>query len=143
MALQIVESQNCQSLKLKGWPATAAWTLQQVRDHMQSLPYIAWTDNQQVAALILYRDISSIIEVNFLLTLPEFRRLGLMESLFEILIEKKSLCTFWLEVNANNQGAHQLYVKLGFKNNGLRKNYYRDGGDGLLLERPPNTLGAS
>ncbi len=143
MALQVIEDHSRQTLGFSGWPATSGWSLQQTLDHMQSQPFIAWADNQQVAALILYRHIDSIIEVNFLLTLPAFRRMGLMQSLFEILIEKKSLCTFWLEVNANNPGARQLYVKLGFKNNGLRKNYYRDGGDGLLLERSPKTLGAS
>jgi ribosomal-protein-alanine N-acetyltransferase len=39
----------------------------------------------------------------------------------------------WLEVHEANQAARQLYQKLGFKETGKRKRYYKDGGTAILF----------
>ena len=41
-----------------------------------------------------------------------------------------------LEVRAGNTSAQRLYEKLGFEVAGVRKRYYRDGEDGLIMTTP-------
>ena len=40
-----------------------------------------------------------------------------------------------LEVSSNNQAAINLYDKFGFKTINVRKKYYKDGSDALIMER--------
>ena len=42
-----------------------------------------------------------------------------------------------LEVRAGNLPAKRLYEKLGYEVTGVRKRYYRDGEDGLIMTTPP------
>ena len=60
---------------------------------------------------------------------PEYRRRGIAQSLIEVLIRelknRGSIC-LTLEVRASNEPAVALYEKLGFREVGLRKNYYRN-----------------
>ncbi|GAB2880749.1 ribosomal protein S18-alanine N-acetyltransferase [Microbulbifer echini] len=57
---------------------------------------------------------------------PEWRRRGLAEMLLSRLINslKKDSRRLLLEVRVSNLAAQSLYRKLGFSENGLRKNYY-------------------
>ena len=52
----------------------------------------------------------------------------LLDTLFEVCIEL-SINEISLEVRTSNQAAIELYQKYGFKINGTRKNYYKDGED--------------
>ena len=60
---------------------------------------------------------------------PDYRRRGIAENLclalVEALKEKGNHC-LTLEVRASNDPAKALYEKLGFRQIGLRKNYYRN-----------------
>ncbi|MBE6974721.1 MAG: ribosomal-protein-alanine N-acetyltransferase [Ruminococcaceae bacterium] len=60
---------------------------------------------------------------------PDYRRRGIAESLVDVLIRelknRGSIC-LTLEVRASNAPAIGLYEKLGFREVGLRKNYYRN-----------------
>lgn len=60
---------------------------------------------------------------------PDYRRQGIAEALVEALISKlkdrESHC-LTLEVRASNAPAKSLYEKLGFRQVGLRKNYYHN-----------------
>lgn len=40
-----------------------------------------------------------------------------------------------LEVNENNSGAINFYKKHGFKEISIRKNYYKDGANAIIMER--------
>ena len=40
-------------------------------------------------------------------------------------------------VHAGNLPAKRLYEKLGYEVTGVRKRYYRDGKDGLIMTTPP------
>lgn len=66
----------------------------------------------------------------------EYRNLGiatdLIEKLFEICI-KRHLLSITLEVREGNIPAVNLYKKLGFKEVGLRKNYYKNPSENALL----------
>lgn len=49
-------------------------------------------------------------------------------------------CPCLLEVKANNLPALHLYRSLGFKQVGLRRRFYADGGDAVLMLRQPGPV---
>lgn len=58
---------------------------------------------------------------------PDYRRLGVAWEMLTSLIHngrKAKLTEFTLEVRVSNHAAIKLYEKLGFKNVGIRKNFY-------------------
>jgi len=66
----------------------------------------------------------------------DLRSLGIGKLLLERLI-KMSKCedvvSITLEVNSNNLPAIKLYEKFGFKNVGVRKNYYKNTDDAIIM----------
>lgn len=68
---------------------------------------------------------------------PDYRRQGIGEQLILSLVEKlkaRGSRILRLEVRASNEAAQKLYEKLGFRQLGRRKNYYRHPKeDGLIL----------
>lgn len=67
---------------------------------------------------------------------PEFRGLKLAKKLLEKALEikqNKKIEVFFLEVNVNNESAIKLYEKIGFKTKHVRKNYYENGDDCLVM----------
>ena len=74
---------------------------------------------------------------------PDARRRGiaqgLVEALIQVLKELDSHCLS-LEVRASNEPAKALYGKLGFREIGRRKNYYRNPKEDALILRKEWTL---
>ena len=50
------------------------------------------------------------------------------------IIKKLNLENIYLEVSRINQKAISLYEKIGFKENGIRKNYYSNNTDAILYK---------
>ena len=60
---------------------------------------------------------------------PGFRRMGIGDALISALVENAKNMdaeALFLEVRKSNIPAQKLYIKHGFENCGLRKNFYRD-----------------
>lgn len=72
-----------------------------------------------------------LLEIICLATAPRFQRQGVMELLLETLRSRAR--EIWLEVHGGNGRAIAFYQKMGFVTVGRRKNYYKDGGEALLL----------
>jgi [ribosomal protein S18]-alanine N-acetyltransferase len=71
---------------------------------------------------------------------PDWRGCGLGQVLMLALLDAAmagGAATSTLEVRAGNLPARRLYEKLGYEVTGVRKNYYRDGEDGLIMTTPP------
>lgn len=70
---------------------------------------------------------------------PEHRRLGIADTLINALIDRaneKDLSFVTLEVRKSNVPAIELYIKNGFSEVGLRKNYYtKPTEDAILMTR--------
>ncbi len=67
-----------------------------------------------------------------------YRRRGIGQALVEFLVtelKKKGNYSLALEVRQSNTGAIALYHKLGFRQVGLRPNYYRNPKEGALILR--------
>ena len=58
----------------------------------------------------------------------------LLEALIELCSELK-MKTFTLEVDTENEPAIHLYEKFGFKNLGIRKNYYNNSRDAFIMTK--------
>ncbi|MBQ9757646.1 MAG: ribosomal protein S18-alanine N-acetyltransferase [Clostridia bacterium] len=68
----------------------------------------------------------------------DFRRRGIAQNLISCLIEfcnKEKIFEINLEVRVSNIAAISLYEKMGFVQNGLRKNYYENHEDAYLMQR--------
>jgi ribosomal-protein-alanine N-acetyltransferase len=71
---------------------------------------------------------------------PQYRGCGLGQWLVVSLMEQaqdRGARVATLEVRASNLSAQKLYDKLGFDVVGMRRKYYRDGEDGLIMTTPP------
>ncbi|MBQ2696406.1 MAG: ribosomal protein S18-alanine N-acetyltransferase [Clostridia bacterium] len=75
---------------------------------------------------------------------PNHRRHGLAKQLIENFIDiakREELASLTLEVRAGNQPAISLYQHFGFRQVGLRKNYYEGKEDALLMTLFLNEVG--
>lgn len=88
--------------------------------------------------LLGYAEVRTILDEGTLERIavaPRYRRRGAAEALLRRLIEdgRGRLAFLTLEVRAGNAPAVGLYTKLGFREAGRRKNYYREEGEDALL----------
>lgn len=86
--------------------------------------------------LILCRHVVDEGEVVTLAVTPAARRQGVATALIEAakaFLTGLGAQTLFLEVSARNPGAIKLYAGLGFEQVGLRKVYYADGADALVM----------
>ena len=70
---------------------------------------------------------------------PDWRGCGLGQWLMLALLDAamvRGAASSTLEVRAGNLPARRLYEKLGYEVTGVRKQYYRDGEDGLIMTTP-------
>lgn len=114
------------------------WSLQHFEDELAS--EVATVDlywcRQELAGFLCTWFIAGELQIQNLVTLPQFRRRGIAASLLEHAIERsrlEGLSSIWLEVRASNQPAIKLYERFGFSTNGTRSSYYPDGEDALMM----------
>jgi ribosomal-protein-alanine N-acetyltransferase len=77
-------------------------------------------------------------EIHWFEIFEPFRGSGLSRLFMELLIKelaKMGTKKLLLEVSENNKVALKVYKAVGFKPVGVRKNYYPDGSDAILMER--------
>lgn len=75
-------------------------------------------------------------EYNILNIASKVKNKGYATKLIEKVKDKaknEGIVNLWLEVDAKNQNAINLYEKLGFKQIAIRKKYYKNGNDALIL----------
>ena len=75
-------------------------------------------------------------DINNIAVKKEYRGKGYGKMLMNALIEdakKQNIKAMTLEVRVTNKSAIALYKKLGFKEAGIRKNYYSDKEDALIM----------
>jgi len=117
------------------------WTFQQVQDEIarEISNAVVAVDNNFIVGWITVWCIppfeSQIIQIT---VCPERQRQGIATQLLTHMIETSTalgISTMVLEVREDNTAARRLYEKLGFKDVGVRKNYYKDGSHAVLMER--------
>ena len=91
-----------------------------------------------VLGFVLARRVADVLEIDLIGVVGSRRRLGIGRSLLAALIADESrsgLGETRLELASSNDAARALYRGFGFVVVGLRKRYYPDGDDALLLSR--------
>jgi len=91
---------------------------------------------------ILLRAVADEAEILTLAVAPLVRRNGVGRALVEAAAATaaaRGAESLFLEVSADNAAALALYAAAGFEPAGLRKGYYADGADALVLRRTLNS----
>ena len=94
-------------------------------------------DSDEILGFITYSKNIDFAEINDILVAPAFRRQGLAKQLLkriESLLKDKTQKIF-LEVRESNLSAINLYKSAGFKQISVRKKYYSDGENALVMQK--------
>lgn len=101
--------------------------------------YFIWViGDKNPRGFIVVRNNINTWEIMQLVIDQAYQRQGFASQLLQFVIataQEKQIQKLILEVRASNNPALTLYEKLGFTRTGLRKNYYQDGEDAVLMER--------
>lgn len=111
------------------------YTFQQFHQMFQQDEYKIWIYAQEkiVAYAIVYKNFD-FYELFKIGVSKEFQNTGIGS---QLLMEIKKECgsiPLKLEVSSKNLNAIAFYKNMGFKKDGLRKNYYGQNDDGILME---------
>ena len=91
--------------------------------------WVVALDGERVVGYIGSQSSADETDVMNVAVHPDYRRRGIAESLIESLIRElknRGSHALMLEVRDSNEPAIALYEKLGFRQVGLRKNYYHN-----------------
>ena len=119
---------------------TEAWSEKSVTSELTNVLslWLVAMEEDKVAGYVGSQTVMDETDMMNVAVHPDYRRKGIAEalviSLVEALREKGSHC-LTLEVRASNAPAIGLYEKLGFRQIGLRKNYYHNPKEDALILR--------
>lgn len=100
--------------------------------------YIVAVDQEKVLGYAGLWNICGSADIMNVAVHRDFRRQGIAEGLLTALIDeskKREVFEINLEVRVSNTPARELYKKLGFIENGLRKKYYENNEDAILMQK--------
>lgn len=116
-----------------------AWTYKILADDFvgnQFSLYLVAEDRGQVVGFVVLMNIAGEIHINNIAVKENYRRQGLGEKLLTYGMNsynKEDLFGYTLEVREDNVQAIGLYEKLGFVKLGMRKNYYKNNKNALIM----------
>ena len=85
-----------------------------------------------IIGFIVYSVMYERAEIDYIAVDERYRGKGVSQKLFDYLLLDLKCESISLEVNSNNRRAISFYVKNGFKEVSVRKNYFKDS-DGILM----------
>ena len=100
--------------------------------------YVVAIENDKVLGYIGLWNICGTAEIMDVAVHKDYRRKGIGEGLILKALEKcESMDVFEinLEVRKSNLAARNLYKKMGFTENGIRKKYYENKEDAILMQK--------
>jgi [ribosomal protein S18]-alanine N-acetyltransferase len=115
-----------------------AWEEEAFAELLASPGAFAYVAGEPPEGFILCRAIAGDSEVLTLAVTPPFRRQGVARALLQAaLVEarRRGAEAMFLEVATDNAPAAALYRGAGFTQAGLRRGYYPDGSDALVMRR--------
>jgi ribosomal-protein-alanine N-acetyltransferase len=119
------------------FPLAETWGSEAIARQLALPGVFGWLDPH--GGMILTRVAADEVEVLTLAVIPKVRRQGIGFRLLEAALTHaaaRGARTAFLEVAIGNVAARGLYERSGFEAAGLRRRYYADGTDALVLRRP-------
>lgn len=113
---------------------TDGWSAQMIADQLRVPQTFGLIDDE--GGMALARSVVDEAEILTLAVAPQARRRGIGARLLGILIDQargRGCRMMFLEVSARNLAAQALYHAHGFAPVGLRRRYYEDGSDALIM----------
>ena len=95
-----------------------------------------------VIGICVFQVILDEAQINFFVVDQKYRKQGFGSYLMSYLIKQceiLNITKLLLEVSNTNVTAKKFYSRFDFATVGIRKNYYRDGSDGILKEKKITT----
>ncbi len=115
------------------WPAESF--MAEIENTRVSYP-VVMEENGDIAGYAVVWRIADEVQINNMAVVPEQRGKGYGSALLAHIFETmEPFNVAWLEVRVSNRAAIRLYEKFNFKTRYLRKAYYSDGEDALIMER--------
>jgi len=115
------------------------WSLQTLNKTLEEKSTIALLTqslDKKIISYLFCKYVLDEIEIENITTSNNFCRQGYASKLLNYLIQKGmqlKVKNFFLEVRYSNKKAISLYKKTGFKKLGIRKKYYQDGENAILM----------
>ncbi|UKA57743.1 ribosomal protein S18-alanine N-acetyltransferase [Arthrobacter sp. FW306-2-2C-D06B] len=116
-----------------------AWPMQMFFDELAQVDtrrYVVAEAGGQIVAYAGLMCIEPIADVQTIAVVPEFEGRGIGSAILTELIEearRRGAVEVLLEVRADNPRAQALYARFGFEQIHVRRRYYRDGTDALIM----------
>ena len=116
------------------------WTVETFKQELENpntYYVVAKIDSEIVGFGGIYQILNEM-QLNYIVTKKEKRNLGIASQILDNLISfanNKNIEYITLEVNEKNTNAIKLYEKFGFKQIGLRKKYYNNIDNAILMQK--------
>ena len=116
------------------------WTISTLKNELENLNtyYIIAKIDEEIVGFGGLNQILDEMQLNYIVTKKNKRNLGIASKILDNLISfanTKNITSITLEVNEKNLIAIKLYKKFGFKQIGLRKKYYNNIDNAILMQK--------
>ena len=115
-----------------------SWNYEMVKETQSQSSFLGFVaeDNGQLIGYVGAIFCFNQADIALVAVKPELRRQGIAQMLINRLIEGlliKNVDELFLEVRVSNTPARALYKKMGFEEVGIRKKYYEDTEDAIVM----------
>jgi ribosomal-protein-alanine N-acetyltransferase len=118
----------------------SAWSVEAVERWLALPTTSAWIAGDPPVGYLLSAGVDDVAEVLTIGVLPGSRRSGVARSLLQTALgawRAAGIGEVFLEVRGGNLPARSLYRSLGWEEVGLRRGYYADGADAVVMRLEP------
>ncbi|MFN9645114.1 MAG: GNAT family N-acetyltransferase [Cyanobacteriota bacterium] len=138
--LRLGTTDGTDCLRLDRLALGGLWTLEQWDRELAEpgRPVLGWRRESLLMALVSAWIVVEELQITAVAVHPDHRRRGLARRLLEAMLQlgrEAGAERATLEVAKANGAARALYAGLGFQEVAVRRDYYRDGQDALILWR--------
>ncbi len=115
------------------------WSRESIREEIEENKLALYIVAEVYGKVVGYAGIWWILDEGHITNIavhPNKRCIGIAKAIIDTMLEcakNKGVNKFTLEVRKSNEGAKMLYENFGFQNIGLRRNYYKDGEDAVIM----------
>ncbi len=109
------------------------WDYKTLKEDYLNSNYIVAKQNEEIVGFIATRTVLDEMEIMNIVTRKDKRESGIASNLLSFIIRNNEVEKINLEVNEHNNKAMNLYKKFGFAKVGLRKKYYNNTENAILM----------